>query len=340
MSLELLLSRFLYYVEKGYPLPVAFKKAKQMKGYKVDGATAYDKARLLVLQYYSLRGKSRRKKVGQFLSGNGEVKLPDWMEKKLSELYDLRKLKESLKMRTTWFWVNTLKGDQDKVIRRIEDKDILIERDSQIPYLYKVLKGDLTKLEEFRDYKIIIQDKASVSVVNTLDPKKGETIFDMTSAPGIKSILVMALTDNGVNLTVTELDYKRLRKEIALMKSAGVNLNKVNIIHADARYISFSKKFDKVLLDAPCSSSGMIANEPTVLLRLTEKRVQELSKLQEVLLENALTLSDNVVYATCSLFPEEGENVIKSVNAKTVYYKRFIPYVDYTEGFFISRLEG
>lgn len=344
MSLELLLSRFLYYVEKGDPLPIAFKKAHEMGKYKIDSNDAYEKAKLLVLQYLSLKGKSRRKKVKEFLQGKGAVVFPDWMEKKLSGLYDIGELKRSLMRKTTWFWVNTLKTDEDKVIKSLENKGIVLERDKDYHFLYKVINGNLSKTKEFREYKVIIQDKASVSVVATLSPKKGESIYDMTSAPGVKATLIMVLTENGAKLTLSEVEYKRLIREDNFMKNVGVNLDRVNIIHGDATHLNFSKKFDKVLLDAPCSSSGMISNEPTVLLRLTERKVSEFSKLQMELLGKALSLSSTVVYATCSIFPEEGEEVVKKVSHnvghKVVFSKRFIPYIHDTEGFFVSKLEG
>lgn len=344
MSLELLLSRFLYYVEKGDPLPIAFKKAHEMGKYKIDSNDAYEKAKLLILQYLSLKGKSRRKKVKEFLQGKGAVVFPDWMEKKLSGLYDIGELKRSLMRKTTWFWVNTLKADEDKVIKSLENKGMVLERDKDYHFLYKLINGNLSKTKEFREYKVIIQDKASVSVVATLSPKKGESIYDMTSAPGVKATLIMVLTENGAKLTLSEVEYKRLIREVNFMKNVGVNLDRVNIIHGDATHLTFSKKFDKVLLDAPCSSSGMISNEPTVLLRLTESKVSEFSKLQMELLGKALSLSSTVVYATCSIFPEEGEEVVKKVSHnvghKVVFSKRFIPYIHDTEGFFVSKLEG
>jgi 16S rRNA (cytosine967-C5)-methyltransferase len=340
MSLEPLLSRFLYYVEKGDPLPIAFKKAREMGRYKIDSNDAYEKAKLLVLQYLSLKGRSRRKKVKEFLQGKGAIVFPDWMEKRLSTLYDIGELKKSLIRKTTWFWVNTLKADEDKVIKSLENKGVVLERDKDYPFLYKLINGNLSKTEEFREYKVVIQDKASVSVVATLSPKKGESIYDMTSAPGVKATLIMVLTENGAKLTLSEVEYKRLIREVNFMKNVGVNLDRVNIIHGDATHLAFSKKFDKVLLDAPCSSSGMISNEPTVLLRLTERKVLELSKLQMRLLDKALFLSNTVVYATCSIFPEEGEEVIKNVSHKVVFSKRFIPYIHGTEGFFVSKLEG
>ncbi|MDT7876844.1 MAG: RsmB/NOP family class I SAM-dependent RNA methyltransferase [Sulfolobaceae archaeon] len=343
-----LLSRVLFYVEKGDPLPIAFKKAKEMRGYKgVNYEEAYELARLLVLHYFSLRGKSDRKKVKEFLKGTNELKLPDWMEEELSKIYDLKALKESFKEKNVWIRVNTLKADEDKVIKSLEDKGIVLERDKDIPYVYKVLSGNVRNTEEFRDYKVVIHDKASVAVVEALRPEREDIIFDMTSAPGMKASLIFARTENKVKLVVaSDFSLERLEKERRLLKAMGVDVAKIEFIRGDGRYLKV--RADKVLLDAPCTSSGMISNEPTVLLRLSKERVKEMSELQRSLLENALKLSSYIVYATCSLFPEEGEEVVKDFRAHPPLNfgsisrggNRFIPYLHHTEGFFISLVKG
>ena len=343
-----LLSRVLFYAEKGDPLPIAFKKAKGMGGYKgVNYDEAYELSRLLILHYFSLRGKSGRKKVKEFLKGVDELKLPEWMEEELGRIYDLKALKESFKEKNVWIRVNTLKADEDKVVKSLEDKGVVLERDKDIPYVYKVLSGNVRNTEEFRDYKVVIQDKASVAVVEALRPERGDIILDMASAPGMKASLIFALTENKVKLVLAnDLSLDRLEKERKLLKAMGVDMAKIEFIRGDGRDLKI--RADKVLLDAPCTSSGMISNEPTVLLRLSKERVKEMSELQRGLLENALKLSSHVLYATCSLFPEEGEEVVRDFRAVPPLNfgsisqggNRFIPYLHHTEGFFISLVKG
>jgi len=336
------LSRVLYFVEKGYPLPVSYKKAKEMsKGVK----DSYELARQLILSYFSLKGKSYRKKVKEFLSKGVNVIFPEWLEEELKKEYEVEKLKESFLKKTTWIRVNTLKSDEDKVLKEIENEGIIVEQDKDIKYAYKVLEGDVTKTKAFKDFKIIIQDKASMAVVETLKPEKSELIYDMSSAPGGKASLIMALTENNSKLIVADVDFPRLDRERRFLHDVGVDLNKVNFILQDSTNKSM-RIADKVLLDAPCSSTGMIGNEPTVLLRVTKDRIKSLSNLQKALLDTAVSTSNYVIYATCSLLPEEGEEVVKEYNAKAPLNfgiskgigNRFIPYIHETEGFFVSKI--
>ena len=340
--MEDFLSRVLYFAEKGYPLPVSYKKAKEMsKGEK----SSYELARQLILSYFSLKGKSNRKKAKEFLSKGVNVAFPEWLEEELEKEYDVEKLKESFLKKVTWIRVNTLKGDEDKVLKEIENEGVIVERDKDIKYAYKVLKGDVSRTKAFKEFKVIIQDKASMAVVEALKPERSEVIYDMSSAPGGKASLIMALTENSSKLIVADIDFSRLDRERKFLHDVGVDLNKVNFILQDSTNKSI-RKADKVLLDAPCSSTGMIGNEPTVLLRVTKDKVKSLSSLQKTLLDTAASTSNYVIYATCSLLPEEGEEVVKEYNAKAPLNfgiskgtgNRFIPYIHETEGFFVSKI--
>ncbi|BFH72835.1 RsmB/NOP family class I SAM-dependent RNA methyltransferase [Sulfurisphaera javensis] len=342
--MEDFLSKVLYFVDKGYPLPVAYKKAKELSK---DEKDSYEEARQLVLSYYSLHGKSYRKKVKEFLKDGVKITFPQWLENELKEIYDIEKLKQAFLEKTTWIRVNTLKADEDKTIKELEKEGIELERDKDIKYAYKVIKGNIRGTKPFKEFKVIIQDKASMAVVEALKPEKGDLIFDMTSSPGVKASLIMALTENQSKLIISDIDFKRIEREIKFLHDVGVNFDKIQIVHQDSTKNSIIKS-DKVLLDAPCSSTGMIGNEPTVLVKLTKERITELSTLQRRLLDNAVAISPFIIYATCSLLPEEGENIVKDYKAKSPLNfglneeigNRFIPYLHQTEGFFVSKITG
>lgn len=342
--MEDFLSRVIFFAERGDPLPIAYKKAKESsKGKKAP----YELTRQLLLSYYSLEGKSGRKKARQFLIQGVKVTLPNWFEEELRELYDVEKLKKSFTKRIIWIRVNTLKVDEDKTLKEMEEKGIVIERDRDIKYAYKVLEGDVTKSKAFKEFKVIIQDKASMAVVEALRPQRSELIYDMTSSPGVKASLIMALTENKGKLVVADIDPSRLIREREFLKRVGANLDRIDFILQDSTEKDI-RYADKVLLDAPCSSTGMISNEPTVLLRLTKERIRHLSELQRRLLNTAVRISSHVIYATCSLLPDEGEYVVRDFSSKpalnfgenVTYGNRFIPYIHETEGFFLSKVTG
>ncbi|AHC52333.1 rRNA cytosine-C5-methyltransferase [Sulfolobus acidocaldarius SUSAZ] len=348
MSLELLLSRVLFYVEKGYPLPVAFKRAKNFGGYrKINYNEAYELSKKLILSYYSLTFKTRRKKVKEFLRGKYEVKFPEWMEIELSKIYDVNSLKFWLlnKQKFTWFRVNTLIADEEKVIKNLTDKGVDVEKDSEIPYAYKTL-DNITDTTEFKENKIIVQDKASMAVVEALKPEPNDQILDLASAPGIKVSQIMQLTENKAKLLVADIDKERLEKERLLLKKFGVNVDRLEFLLVDSANLAITRKVNKVLLDAPCSSSGAIWNEPTILLRLTMEKVLYYADQQRRLLNNAAKLGGEVIYATCSMFMKEGELIVNdyttqrplSFGLDVKHGIRFVPYLHDTEGFFITKL--
>lgn len=354
------LSSVLHFCEKGDPLPVAFSKAKSIKRVRnVDYDELLELSRKLILSYYALEGKSARKKVTSFLNKGSKVSLPPWMSEELKELIDLDAYLKSAELgRYKWFRVNRLLADEDDVLSSLETQGIKFERDKDFNYLFRVISGNITKTKEFDDFKIIVQDKASVAVVQALGPEKGDVILELASAPGLKAELVYELTQGDVYLILAELDLKRLDKEIKLLSRLGVDLGKVDFINQDSTKNSVLK-VDKVLIDAPCSSSGIFYKEPTVLLTLRDRdKVENFSKLQKLMIKEAFNISfKKAVYSVCSIFPEEGEVIMDEYVDKLMTtdvggiegygkYKsgklsrRYFGHIHGTEDFFIATLRG
>lgn len=347
------LTTFLYFVEeKGYPLPVAFKKTKDIK--KVKGMNydeLYEISRMLLLSYNSLKGK-RSKKVDQFLQGNYEILLPLWAREELSKYLDVKPLENSFRIKNTWVRINTLKADVDKVLKSLENQGVNFEVDKDVYYLIKVKNEvQLKKTKEFMNFEVIIQDKASVLTVESLEVEKNDKIIDLSSAPGTKASQIMQLGENTVELFIADVDINRLKREVDLLKKMGVYMNKVHIIHQDSTSNSMLRS-DKVLLDAPCSSSGMISNEPAIMVNLTREKVMYYSQLQRKMINEARKIidADYIIYSVCSLFPEEGEEHflnLKTEKPKIVGERPYIdnvngirlfPHINLTEGFFITKI--
>lgn len=355
MSLEKFLSSILFYAEKGYPLPVAFEKTRKIHKLKIDYDDVYEISRLLILSYFNIRSKKRSQKVKEFLGKGPKPVLPEWIRNKLSMYINIQDLEKSLLTRTVWFRPNSLKKDPDKILASLDTQGIKFERDRDFPFVYKLLEGDIRKTEEFRNFNVIIQDKASVAVVMSLNPERKERILDLSSAPGLKAQLIQELTENEAKLFLADLDTRRLLKEKYLLRKYGVNSDNIEFILQDSSYNSFLRS-DKVLLDAPCSSSGMISNEPVILLTLkNSEKVNKYSKIQDDILTNSKKINaEELVYSVCSIFPEEGEdhfNLLYDIAEKPLFIGyngypskisdrsiRFFPNVHSTEGFFITKL--
>ena len=159
-------------------------------------------------------------------------------------------------------------------------------------------------LEGYADGAWWVQDLASTLPVRALDEGKGRTVLDLCAAPGGKT---MQLAAAGWNVTALDLSAKRM----ALLNS---NLERTGLqaetVIADLRKWDSEVQFDAVLLDAPCSATGTFRRHPDVLHRIGVRQIAELVELQKSLLEHAakrVKPSGSLIYATCSLEPDEGE---------------------------------
>ncbi|BFH73757.1 RsmB/NOP family class I SAM-dependent RNA methyltransferase [Sulfurisphaera javensis] len=284
---------------------------------------------------------------------DSEITLPTWVKERLSYL----KLNDysALFNRTVWIRINTLKADVEEVIKSMHKKGFKLERD-EFNFLYRVIEAPfkISKTEEFEEGKIVIQDKASVKVVQILDPKPYEKILEVGSAPGMKTSLIQQLTRNKAYVIALDVSEKRISIQKELMKK--LEVDNVDLVLADGEHLPV-KEVDKILIDAPCSNSGTLNADPSVFLRLTKNDIIKLSRIQRKILEEASKLKKPVVYSTCSLFPEEGEKVVEKYSPYLVkltddsshygYIRskvwlrvmRFYPHIHGTEGFFIAKLD-
>ena len=292
---------------------------------------------------------------------------PKWLFDKLSTVMPIDEVVEMLKAmnkRVLWIRINTLKIDVDKALKILSDEGVEYEADKNIPFLVRVVKTrkPIRTLELFKNGSIIIQDKASVLTVLALDPKPDMLIYDFAAAPGIKTSLIMQLTENKARVVAFDLSRRRLEAMKMLLNRYGVDTSRIELVLADSTKIALSKKADAILVDATCSSSGAISKDPAIKIILRDSRIpQKMSIIQTEMLLNALKHGERVVYAVCSILPDEGEEVVEKVFSKETTHKlvdpqipasrgypkysiwnkvrRTLPHIDKSEGFFIARLE-
>lgn len=292
---------------------------------------------------------------------------PKWLYEELVELLPIKEVEELLEAmnkRVYWLRINTLKVDVDKALRKLEEEGVVYEVDSENSFLVRILKSrkPLRTLELFKEGLIITQDKASVLVVRALKPEPGMLIYDFAAAPGVKASLIMQLTENKAKIVAVDYSLKRLSAMKGLLKHYGVDTSRVIFILSDSRELKLEKSADIALVDAPCSSSGAISKDPAVKILLAGKDlVYNMKNLQIEMLSNALKHVDKIVYSTCSILPEEGEEVVQYIMRKGFDHKlkdtglnipkgykkyeiwdkvsRTLPHKNMCEGFFIARFE-
>jgi 16S rRNA (cytosine967-C5)-methyltransferase len=290
--------------------------------------------------------------------------VPKWFYEELRSLLgenETHQLLSSMEKRFYWLRINTLKASEEKILRILEKENIVVERDKDLWYLYRVLsyKKPLRQSEAIRNYYAILQDKASCLVVEALRPERDDKILDMAAAPGIKTSLIAMLTEDEAKIIAEDLSRKRIYVMKHLLRKLGVKKS-VDIILSDGRYPPHKpRSFNKILIDAPCSSSGAMGKDPAIRISLMKKdKVNYYTKIQENLLSRALELGDEIVYAVCSLLPEEGEEIVLKFSGVSSfekilekfsrgyeryrdhdYFVRTFPHKDFSEGFFIAKLK-
>ena len=164
-----------------------------------------------------------------------------------------------------------------------------------------------------------VQDPSTTAAVDLLDPRPGETVLDACAAPGGKTVLIVERMKGEGRLIAMDLHEDRLavlRENIARLALAGVT-----VVQGDAAATEGIRKavggvaFDRILLDVPCSNTGVLRRRPDARWRFSQERLTELLSTQWAMLEEAaasLKPGGRLVYSTCSLQSEEGEEIIRA----------------------------
>ncbi|ASJ17194.1 SAM-dependent tRNA/rRNA cytosine-C5 methylase [Thermococcus chitonophagus] len=242
---------------------------------------------------------------------------PRWYVEYIVNLlgYDeaVRLLLSNLRPQRYYVRVNTLKADIEKVKKYLEENGVRVSY-TPVDDVLKVLKYEIpiTRLEWYKKGYFVIQDLASAYVAHVLSPEPGERVLDLAAAPGSKTFHAAALMENKGMIVAVDYSYDRLMKMRERMKRLGVK--NVKLVHADGQSFIDKERFDKVILDAPCSSSGTYRQFPEVKWRFDEGKIERVISVQRNMLLNAyrnLRNGGEMTYSTCSVRVDENEeNVI------------------------------
>jgi 16S rRNA (cytosine967-C5)-methyltransferase len=201
---------------------------------------------------------------------------------------------------------------RDEIIGDLEKSGLRIEPGRLLKTAFSAAGGSLTRTEAFRAGKISVQDEASQAIPLLLDVHPGDRVLDLCAAPGGKTaVLARAAGSSGLVIAADRHSH-RLRAMQA--QFARLGLTGVRVVELDAAQpLPFRTQFDRVLVDAPCSGTGTLARHPEIRWRLRPERLADFHALQTQLLRNALAQlapGGRLVYSTCSIEPEENEDVI------------------------------
>lgn len=177
------------------------------------------------------------------------------------------------------------------------------------------LTGKLVDLPSFKEGLFQVQGEASMLVAPLVNPKPGEYILDLCSAPGGKALHMAMLMDNKGTIVAADLYPHRLKLLQGMMERQGIGI--VRPEKLDGRTLSSERCncFDRVLLDVPCSGLGVIRRKGELKWRRKEQDIFSLAELQAKLLRNAFSAlkpGGVLVYSACSTEPEETKDVIQN----------------------------
>jgi len=261
---------------------------------------------------------------------------PEFLTKRWIENFGEEKTKEILKnnneAKRVFFRITQNSLTQEKV------KNVLQYLDkTNFENFYAMRSGAFSQLEFLLEEKLAyIQDPSTSFAPIALAPKKGESILDLCAAPGGKSSFIYDLLSQqnaGVETTLVSVDVEGERFETLcsnLKISTPINLQQVacDVFKEDLAEKLKSKnlpeKFDAILLDAPCSNTGVLGRRPDARYRITETDIVNCASIQKSMLEIAVGLlkeNGRIVFSTCSIEEAENIQIAKDIEKKFPFMK-------------------
>ncbi len=218
---------------------------------------------------------------------------------------------------------NTLKSNTSSLLVTLEKKGFSFSSLSWYPDGFLLEKGEKHALQETEEYKngeLYFQSVSSMLVGVILSPRIDEKILDLTAAPGSKTAQIAALMHNTGEILANDRSRERLFKTKHNLSLLGVTNTRLVLSPGETLWKKHLNEFDKVLLDAPCSMEGrFISGDVDTYKDWSLKKSKLLSKIQRYLLRssvNAVKPGGVIVYSTCTLSPEENEEVINWILEK------------------------
>ncbi|MEA2090273.1 MAG: RsmB/NOP family class I SAM-dependent RNA methyltransferase [Thermoproteota archaeon] len=274
----------------------------------------------------------------------------------------LRFLESNIGVLPTYIRVNTLKAPTKVLLERIENDGIKLEKVRGLQHSYKVktTKHLLTQTLSFRQGLFYVQDKASCFAVEVADPKPDTTVLNGCASHGAKTTYTAQLMKNrGV---IYSIDYSKHKIKMLKREIKRMNVKIAEPVLADARKpLPVHVAADLVVLEPPCTNTGIFSKKPSVKWELTEESIRGMSKVQWDMLNQCaehVKKGGLLVYSTRSITVEENEMLIerfmkwhpefKLIKAAPklghpglrgqTYCRRLYPHIHECNGFFVAKL--
>jgi len=266
--------------------------------------------------------------------------------------------------------VNTMKASREEVLAKMLTentvKNNVIEKTPYSPIGIRMgAKLNISRHVLFTEGKVEVQDEGSQLLCYLVAPKRGHMVADFCAGAGGKTLALGALMKNTGRLYAFDVSEKRLNNLGQRLKRSGLSNLHAQVIQGenDPKLKRLNGKFDRVLVDAPCSGLGTLRRNPDLKWRQTEQDVQDLTLKQTQILARAAKLTKvggRLVYATCSILRDENEAIVEAfLTAHTDFtlvpaqqilaqqhlpldtgdYLKLFPHEHQTDGFFAAVFE-
>lgn len=246
--------------------------------------------------------------------------LPAWLIRGWHKTHGLEKTRAlaqaSNRNPSIYLRANPLKISVQDLATALQEEDIDAEcHDGQVRVQGA---GDITKLPGFDQGWFAVQDRAAFHVVATLNPSPGSHILDLCAAPGTKTTHLAEHTKNQARIVATDIQPDRLiRLQENIDRLGHTSIQFIDYKHVDT-HVQQHGLLDSILLDVPCSNTGVMAKRAEVRYRLQPKDITSLCAIQSDLLRQSvrwLAPQGTLCYSTCSIESQENEDQVKALLA-------------------------
>ncbi len=293
---------------------------------------------------------------------------PEWMVKnwleRFGESFTEEFLKSNNEAAPLTVRINTLKTDKEGLANALKNEGFETMPAKHIDSALTIDNpSSLAKMEAFVKGLFQVQDESSMMVGKVLDPKPGEFVVDVCSAPGGKATHIAEIMENRGQVVARDIHEHKIRLINEAARRLGIDIIETEVFDASEQDTKLIGKADRVLVDAPCTGLGIIRRKPDIKWTRTINDLNEIVKLQKKILSVSskyVKPGGVLVYSTCTIEPQENEELVKEFlkdnedyslediselipdglakdTAKGGYIQLY-PNIDGIDGFFISRM--
>jgi 16S rRNA (cytosine967-C5)-methyltransferase len=278
---------------------------------------------------------------------------PGWLVARWQKNFGAEKTAQLLEWNNTppktFARVNSLKADAGRLVEKWREENVeydFVRRDWLDENLVFELKSHppLHSLPSFHDGWFYVQDPSTLLAGRELGAQPGEAILDLCAAPGGKTTFIAQLMNNEGRIVAQDVSEDRLK----LIRENCSRLGVANVeAVSNSSFFILHSSFDRVLVDAPCSNTGVMRRRVDLRWRISPEEIARLRQTQLDLLKLAATKLKSggiLVYSTCSLEPEENSEVVKEFLREHQNFKleaecQLLPFADNVDGAYVARLK-